>query len=179
MILLGKGLCPDIWVSDIYSINLGYLKDIGIKALFFDIDNTLIQYSDHESDDRLDAWLEKVLDEGFGVGFLSNGKDERIFSFAEKVTVKGETLTKHPNFKVTGSARKPLSKGFRKLAGKFNLKKDKVAMVGDQLFTDILGGNWFGCYTILVDPINRDDDHWFVTFKRHFEKPFLKKFKKS
>lgn len=176
---MGKGLRPDIWVSDIYSINLEYLKEIGIKALFFDIDNTLIQYSDHVSNDKLDAWIEKVLDDGFGVGFLSNGKDERIYSFAEKVTVHGGKLTEHPNFKITGSARKPLSVGYKKLAAKFNLNKDSVAMVGDQLFTDILGGNIFGCYTILVDPINKDDDHWFVSFKRHFEKPFLKKFKKS
>ena len=176
---MGKGLQPDIWVSDIYAINLEYLKGIGIKALFFDIDNTLIQYSDHSSSDQLDAWLERVLDEGFGVGFLSNGKDERIFSFADKVTVKGDKLTRHANCKVTDSSRKPLSKGFREHAGKFNLKKHQVAMVGDQLFTDILGGNWYGCYTILVDPINRDDDHWFVSFKRIFEKPFLKKFTKS
>lgn len=176
---LGKGLQPDLWVSDIYAINLDSLKELGIKAIFFDIDNTLIQYSDRVSNEKLDNFFERIFDEGFGVGFLSNAKDHRIYSFAEKVTVEGKKLPEHPNFKLTGSARKPLKRGYIRLAKKFNLENKQLAMVGDQLFTDILGGNRYGCYTILVDPINRDDDHWFVAFKRIFEQRHLKKIKKS
>ncbi len=179
MVVLGKGLKPDLWVKDIYSIDLYVLKSKGIKALFFDIDNTLVQYSDKSSDENLNKWFEKLLDAGFKIGFLSNAKDCRIENFAEGVYVKGEKLMENPSFKLTGSARKPLRYGYKILAGKFCLMPNEIAMVGDQLFTDILGGNRFGCMTILVDPINKDDEHWFVSFKRIFEKRHIKKFKKS
>lgn len=179
MVFLGNGLKPDLWVSDIYAIDLKKLKDIGVNTVFLDIDNTLVQYSDKVSDEKLNLWLEKLINEGFKVGFLSNAKDRRINLFADGVIVNGENLSKNPSFRLTSSARKPLKVGFKRLAEKLNVKPADVAMVGDQLFTDILGGNRFGCYTILVDPINRADDHWFVSFKRRFEESHLKNVKKG
>lgn len=179
MVFLGKGLKPDLWVSDIYVIDLSKLKGLGIKALFFDIDNTLVQYSDKVSDEKLNLWLENVINDGFKIGFLSNAKDKRINTFAEGVTVNGEKLSGNQSFRLTGSARKPLKVGFKRLSKMFNVRPEEVAMVGDQLFTDIWGAICFGCYTILVDPINRLDDHWFVSFKRRFEELHLKNVKKG
>ena len=81
-----------------------------------------------------------------------------------------ETLAGRP---FVGKAGKPLKKGFNELAQKFGLELNQIAMVGDQLFTDILGGNRAGCTTILVTPINIKIEPGFVRFKRFFEKPFL------
>lgn len=176
---MSKRLKPDIWLDDVYAIDIDSLLARGIDTIFFDIDNTLIEYSDRKSNEELNEWLGLLFEKGFKLGFLSNAKDERIYSFASEIIVRGKRLTDYDAFKVTGNAMKPLKSGFARLAKKTNSKKEEIAMVGDQLYTDILGGNLYGAYTILVDPINRADEFWFVAFKRIFEKRHLKKFKKS
>ena len=98
---------------------------------------------------------------------LSNAKKERADKFIKGFT--GEDF----NIYCCAKAGKPLKKGFAIMADKMNLNLNEIAMVGDQLYTDILGGNKAGCYTILVNPINVKIEPWFVRFKRFLEKPFM------
>jgi HAD superfamily phosphatase (TIGR01668 family) len=70
-------------------------------------------------------------------------------------------------------AHKPLGGAFKKAIEIMGLPSDKVAILGDQLFTDVLGGNLKGIFSILVRPIDLDEP-LFIKFKRIFEKPFLK-----
>jgi len=76
-------------------------------------------------------------------------------------------------------ALKPRKKGFKYLSDKLNLKPSEIAMVGDQVFTDILGGNNFGALSIAVRPINLKIEPGFVRFKRFFERPFAAYGKKN
>ena len=71
---------------------------------------------------------------------------------------------------------KPFKKGFLKIQKEIKEPPEKIAVVGDQLFTDILGGNRCNMYTILVDPIN-PKDYWYTAWKRPIENRIKKKIK--
>ena len=104
----------------------------------------------------------------FAVGILSNAKQKRIESFVAGFPAE----LKEKIYYVFG-AGKPLKKGFIKLCADAGLEPGQAAMVGDQLFTDIFGGNRSGLTTILVKPIDPSIEPPFVRFKRFFERPFL------
>ena len=96
------------------------------------------------------------------------------------------TLTEHKQIKkiaeekgipYLGNAHKPLSSGFKMVLNKFDVQKSSVAIIGDQIYTDILGGNLFGITTILVTPIKLENT-FFFKLKRKLEVPFLKQIKK-
>ena len=72
---------------------------------------------------------------------------------------------------------KPLPFGFIKIKNKYNLEKKEMCMIGDQLMTDILGGNSFGMYTILVDPLGKKDLK-ITSINRMLEKQKIKKLTK-
>lgn len=147
-----------------FDIDFDRLWEKGIRGILFDIDNTLEEYSAPEPLPDTREFIKKLEEKGFKVGVVSNAKQERTERFC------GDIL---PNR--VWKAGKPMSKGFEQICGKFGLKPNEVAMVGDQLYTDILGGNLFGAYTILVKPINIKIEPPFVAFKRLLEKPFLRR----
>lgn len=165
---MGRFMKADIKVNTIYDMDLNSLKELGIKGFFFDIDNTLEEYATKQPGEKLISYIKQLSDNGFKIGILSNAKVERAHFFAE-----GFPKDNYPEIYFVGKAGKPLKKGFNELAQKFGLELNQIAMVGDQLFTDILGGNRAGCTTILVTPINIKIEPGFVRFKRFFEKPFL------
>jgi len=163
-----KKLTPSYWYDTIYDIDFDMLKEKGIKCLFFDIDNTMALYSDNEPSEKLLDFLKNLSDNDFSAAVLSNGKSERVTHFAEAMGLV-----------FYGGALKPSKKGFRDLSGKLGYGNDEIAIIGDQLFTDIWGGNRFGCTSVLVTPIDLADDPPFVRFKRIFEKGIIKKLKKT
>lgn len=72
--------------------------------------------------------------------------------------------------------KKPLRSGFRKVQKKLQEKNENIAVVGDQIFTDIIGGNRCKMYTILVDPIDKKD-YWYTAWKRPIENKIKSKCK--
>ena len=163
-----KALTPSYWYDTIYDIDYEMLKEKGVKCLFFDIDNTMALYSENEPSEKLLSYIKGLKDAGFSAAVLSNGKSERVMHFAEAMGLV-----------FYGGALKPLRKGFRELAGKLGFKNSEIAIIGDQLFTDIWGGNRFKCTSILVTPIDLNDDPPFVRFKRLFEKGTMKRLQKN
>ncbi len=147
-----------------FDIDFDKLYNMGIRGIFFDIDNTLEEYSAPEPLPETRDFINQLREKGFKVGVVSNAKRERTEMFC------GDILPDR-----VWKAGKPLSKGFKQICKKFGLRPNEVAMVGDQLYTDILGGNIFGAYTILVKPINQEIEPPFVAFKRFLEKPFLRR----
>ena len=75
-------------------------------------------------------------------------------------------------------ALKPLSRGFKKAKKKFNLKKSEMCIIGDQIMTDVIGGNKYGIYTVLVDPLS-DEELKVTGINRFFEGKILKKLAKN
>ncbi len=139
-----KYLCPKQYVEDIYQIDLQGLKDKGIKGLILDLDNTLVPWNDHAVYPEVQAWVGALKGAGFRACIVSNNDARR-----------GKKITEIFEIPAFWKAVKPRRRTFRKALAMMDLRPSQVAVVGDQVFTDILGGNRLGLYTILVRPINK------------------------
>lgn len=138
-----KKLTPDLFVKSIYSIDLEDLLRRGIKAIITDLDNTLVSWDDSLPNQRLADWLQGVQAQGFSVFIVSNNSQGRVQKFAKAFGVPA-----------ISKAIKPRRGAFRTACKSMGVKPEEVAIVGDQLFTDVLGGNRLGVYTILVLPVS-------------------------
>ena len=73
---------------------------------------------------------------------------------------------------------KPLKRGFKYVQKETNIKPENIAVVGDQIFTDVLGGNRSKMFTILVEPIDKKD-FWYTKWKRPIENKIKKQYQDS
>ena len=128
------------------TIKLERLQEQGITLLLLDLDNTITPYGVGEPSDKLKLWVEKLREEGIEPFILSNSrKAVRVPNFAADLGV--------PYIKYAG---KPKKKGFLAAMAQMGKAPQETAIVGDQIFTDILGGNRSGILTILVRPLRMD-----------------------
>ena len=154
---------PDCIYDRIYDINVSQLKEKNIKAIVFDIDNTLAANGDEKPDDRTRSYLEMLRGEGFEIVIASNNNEYRVEKFCDGLDV----LFVH-------KANKPLGKKTISLLKKINVKNKEACIVGDQIFTDVLCGKLAGFHTILVTPFD-DNENKFIKFKRKIENIVLRK----
>lgn len=153
---------PKFIFDNITDITIEFLKDNAIKGLLVDVDNTLtVAHANPTLKNGVEEWLLKMKEAGIGVIILSNAKEKRIKPFAQKIGLDFNALS-----------LKPLPFGYLKAVRKLGLKKNKTAIVGDQLFTDILGGKLSGVKTILVTDITPEDKTSFK-IRRSIEKKIL------
>ena len=155
---------PDMIVDSVQHINLDMLKDKGIRGLILDIDNTLVPSFIKEADDRTLKWINVVKEHGFKTCIVSNARKKRVELFNGKLGL--EAIYR---------ASKPGRRSFKKALDVLDLDASKAAVVGDQIFTDVFGGNRLGMLTILVKPIHKEE-FFFVKLKRFPEKYILKKY---
>ena len=155
---------PDMYQKSIYHIDYDKLQDNGIKCLLIDLDNTCVPYKDKEPNKKLIDLFETLKDMDFKIIIFSNALKGRIKPFKDALNV--DCLAR---------ANKPYKKNFLKVIKLFNYDLSEVAIIGDQLYTDILGGNKVGIKTILVNPMSSDD--MFITrfIYRNLEKRIYKK----
>lgn len=160
-------LRPDMYVSSLYKINSDKLYESGIRALLLDLDNTIIPWGATEFPGKVVGWLEGLKKKGFKLCVVSNNHVERISMLAEPLDIP-----------FVPNAVKPRRGAFRRAIKLLGIEKDRAAVIGDQIFTDILGGNRLGLYTILVEPMARRE---FIGTKinRFFEKFVLKGIRKD
>ncbi|MFW5999343.1 MAG: YqeG family HAD IIIA-type phosphatase [Halanaerobiaceae bacterium] len=152
---------PDYYFAAVPEISPGFLHENDIEGIICDIDNTIVVWNNDELSDRYRDWFTMLLERGFEVCLISNGLNSRVEYFGRKLGVPA-----------VGQAVKPLKRAFFEAGGKLEVEPEKIAVIGDQIFTDILGGNRAGFITILVDPIDRKE--FFLTrFMRLFEKPLF------
>ncbi len=137
---------PDMYQKSIYHIDYNKLQDDGIKCLLFDLDNTCVPYKDKEANKRLIELFETLKDMDFKLVIFSNASKKRITPFKRALNVD-----------CLASAHKPFKNSFLKVLKLFNYNLSDVAIIGDQLYKDILGGNKVGIKTILVNPMSLDD----------------------
>lgn len=156
---------PKLFVPTLFHISLPELKEKGIKAIIFDLDNTIIAWNCDEIEAETVLWIRNLKKYGFDCCIVSNNLTNRVCNIAKILNVA-----------YVSKGYKPLSFGFRRALNHFSLRPSQVAVVGDQIFTDILGGNYLELYTILVKPLST---HEFIgtKFMRIIEKFLLKNFK--
>ena len=154
---------PDKYQKSIYTIDYKKLKRSGIKCLLFDVDNTLVPLHVKKPTKKLKDLIERLKEMGFTVILLSNSNKSRLKPFKETLEVDCSPLS-----------MKPFSKKYRKILKEYKFEQTEVAAIGDQLLTDIFGGNRIGITTILVNPISLKD-HFFTKFNRMIENYIMKK----
>ena len=158
---------PKMYKKNIYEVNYDKLKDNNIKCLMFDLDNTLLKVNKSiPKKETID--LIKKLKKDFTVLIISNNSGKKRL----------EVAANHLGIDYVRFALKPLSIGFRKIKNKYKFEKKEMCLIGDQIMTDILGGNRYGVYTVLVDPLSKEELK--VTgVNRFFEQKKVKKLEKK
>lgn len=137
-------LCPRLYVPSVWALDLAALRQQGIKGLILDLDNTITPWNSNTITPELAAWVKNTKSHGFALCLLSNNNFPRVQAVAHPLGIPA-----------VARAGKPLKRGFRNALACLGLTAVETAVVGDQLFTDILGGNRLGLYTIWVDPVSR------------------------
>jgi HAD superfamily phosphatase (TIGR01668 family) len=140
---------PTLQAPSLDLISVEQLVQNGIRGLIIDLDNTMTPWNDVEVGPKVAEWFIKVKDSGIRACVVSNNKKR------QRVAVVAEGLGIPFVFRAT----KPRGRAFRAGMDRLGTGQKDTAVIGDQLFTDILGGNRLGLYTILVTPIN---DHEFI-----------------
>lgn len=156
---------PNVYKKNIFDINFHKLKEHGINCLIFDLDNTLALI-DKDIIDEKTKMLLKEISIDFRIIVLSNNFKSRISKFCEPL-----------NIDYVSFAMKPLPLSFAKIRKKYNLEKKEMCIIGDQLMTDVLGGNKYGIFTILTDPLSNNDLK-ITSINRFLERKKLKKLTK-
>jgi HAD superfamily phosphatase (TIGR01668 family) len=156
---------PTYVFKSVTDIKIDFLKEKNIKGLILDLDNTLTTHNNPHPAEKVTDWIEDMKNSGIKMMIVSNNNAERVIPFAQNLG-----LDFVPN------GRKPLATGFKKAQAIMNIQFSEIAIVGDQIFTDILGANLKRVRTIYVHPIELESG-FFFKIKRFLEKPFIRKFK--
>lgn len=139
-------LYPKIYLQNVQEITYEMLKENGILGVILDVDNTLIDYYRNMPEGVLE-WCTNLKQKGIKFCIASNSnKKEKVEMVAKKLDIPYIYF-----------AKKPLKKGLITASTKMGIESNKVAVVGDQIFTDILGANRVGMFSILVEPIEEKD----------------------
>jgi len=157
---------PTLYLEKASQLTLEQLAALGVRGLILDIDNTLTTHGNPVPDPEILLWLEEMKKAGIKMVILSNNYPSRVKPFAEALGL---------GYKA--GAAKPLTYGFRRASKALGVAKREIAIVGDQVFTDVLGGNIYKIKTVLVKPILLEKSLYFST-KRGIENKILKSYLK-
>lgn len=155
-------LKPDIKLHGITDITVEILNKFNIKALLLDVDNTMSTHHGQALTEGLLEWIDRMNKNGIKLMVLSNSKRKRIEPFAARISLPFISL-----------GCKPLPTGYLRGVRALGEKRKNVAIVGDQIFTDVLGGNIVGVKTVLLTPIKLEDGLSFK-IRRNLEKKIYK-----
>ncbi len=155
---------PLVYKKSIFDIDYDKLKSKQIKMLIFDLDNTILKVGD-ELPNNETLLLFKKLSKDFKIVIASNNIQKKVKKIAEYL-----------NCDYLYSMMKPTKKIKKFLDKRYHLESSKVAIIGDQIVTDIFVGNRLGLYTILIDPLG-NIDYKITFFNRWLEKGIMKKIK--
>lgn len=155
---------PDIYQKSIFTLDYDKLLERGIKCILMDLDNTLVPVNIKRPNKKIKNLFDELKEKGFTVIIFSNGPKMRIKPFKDELEVD-----------CSARACKPLRKKFIKVIDEYNFSVDEIAIIGDQILTDILGGNKIGITTILVNPVSTYDDIFTRLVTRKLENNILKK----
>ena len=141
-----------------------FLKEQGITNLLLDVDNTLTTHDNPEPSPGITEWIAEMKANGIGMVIISNNNKERVEPFAAKLGLP-----------FTSMSCKPLPYGYIKGMKILSSNRKNTAMVGDQIFTDVMGANLTGMKCFMVLAILAEDSACFK-FKRKIEKGFVDKY---
>ena len=135
-------LYPKLYVPSLFEITIDHLHSKGIRGIIMDLDNTLVRRDCDCVPDNVNGWLKAMRESGLGLCIVSNNGLERVQKLAGPLAIPA-----------VHRAVKPLSYPFLRGTEILGTTPEQTAVIGDQIFTDVLGGNLQGMYTILVVPM--------------------------
>ena len=160
-------LYPKAHFNNVREITIDFLQNNKINALILDVDNTLIDYDKNLPQETIE-WAKKLKNNEIKLYILSNtNKKEKVKEVARKLEIEYIYF-----------AKKPLKSGFKKVQKILQEKPENIGVVGDQIFTDVVGGNRCKMFTILVEPI-AEKDIWITRLKRPIENAIKNKYKEQ
>lgn len=160
-------LYPKLYLENILQINYELLEKNNIKGLILDMDNTIIDYNKNVLEGAK-KWCDDLKEKNIKLIIVSNSnKKEKL-----------EKTSKELDIPYIMFAKKPFKKGLLKASKTLQLNPENIATVGDQIFTDVLGGNRCKMFSILVKPID-EKDVFLTVIKRPLENLVIKKYLKS
>ena len=160
-------LYPREILNKVEEISIEFIQKNKLKALILDVDNTLIGYDQKLSEEKI-KWAKNLKGQGVKLYILSNtNKKEKVKKVA--------TLLGIPYILF---AKKPLKSGFLKIQKELQIEPEQIGVVGDQIFTDVLGANRCEMFSILVKPI-QEKDYLLTRIKRPLEKYIIKRYEKA
>lgn len=148
-------LTPHYRVHRVEELTPERLGPWGLCALLLDVDCTLTRYRRGEPTPEVHAWIEQLRMAQIGLCLVSNGMGGRIQRFARQLDLP-----------CVARAMKPLPWGIRAAIKRLEFEPSQTAMVGDQLFADVMAGRLAGIRSILVPPIHPEEEPWFTRLKR-------------
>lgn len=161
-------LYPDELLEDVRKIDIEFIKKNKLKALILDVDNTLIDYNQNLAQETIE-WARQLQGQGVKIYILSNtNKKEKVETVAKKLG----------NVPYKMFAQKPFKKGFLQIQKEIQIQPENIGVVGDQIFTDVIGGNRCKMFTILVEPIDKKDI-LITAWKRPLEEMIKNRYKKK
>ena len=160
-------LSPNFFLDSIYELNLEKLHNDGVKGLIFDLDNTILAWNSTLVPQDVIGYFKTLHGSGFKICIVSNNTKTRVLDMAKVLGIPA-----------ISKAIKPRRKAFRRAMNIMGTNSASTAVIGDQIFTDILGGNRLGLQTILISPITRKE---FIGTQlvRRVERVILKRLKRK
>ena len=135
-------LIPDFTAATVGELTPERLHAAKIDTLLLDFDNTLQAYSQSTMPAQNAEWIASLQEAGIALCVVSNSKKSRAKDFCNRFHIP-----------LILNAKKPFSRGIRQAMALFRDRKG-IALVGDQIYTDVLGANLCGLQSFLVTPIH-------------------------
>lgn len=154
---------PDYIFDSIRDIQPEFLKSRSIRFVLLDVDNTLAEHHSQTAAAGVVEWIAKARAAGISLILVSNSSHSRVKPFAKMLDVPFVAM-----------GMKPFTIGINRAIKELGANKKKTAIIGDQIYTDIVGGNLCGITTLLVMPIVKEQG-WFFSVKRYFEEIHIHK----
>lgn len=158
---------PDMMFDRAFDITAADLQNKGIRAVVLDIDNTLVTYGVAEPTEEVLNWIDSLREAGLLVAIASNNHAPRVELFNKKIGAFA-----------TCESKKPFARSVKAACAHFGVKANEVAVIGDQIFTDIWCARNAGALAILVKPIPYPENLFFKC-KRVLEKPFIRAYQRK
>ena len=167
MSVMLKRLYPALHLKTLLDLTPDVLKERGLKGLMLDLDNTLVEWGQVQIAPETAAWVREMKNAGFKLCIISNALEDRVKVVGEKLGIPW-----------VAQAIKPRKSPFKKALALLGTTPGETATVGDQLFTDVWGGNRMALFTIWTRPIS-GRELFFTKIVRRLEKLVAKRLKKK
>lgn len=157
---------PDYVLPSIFDITPAMLQAEGVRGILIDLDGTMVSHVVKEPDEKIRTFARQLKAENIQILVFSNNKEERVSLFCKTLGVP-----------FISRARKPFAKSYAKASEMLGIPMKELAVVGDQIYTDVFGGNRQGALSIYIDTLDR---HFFwINLRYQFERGFIRRGRKN